>query len=138
MRKVIALSEKLPRSRMQRDLSDSATQRNIGIAFGYALQAINQTLAGLKKIDVNTDVISNELEGSWEVLAEPIQTVMRKYGISDAYDRLKQLTRGKEITREDIQDFIQTLDFISEDDREDLLKLKPSDYTGYAEEIAEN
>ena len=135
---LIALSEKLPRSRMQRDLSDSATQRNIGIAFGYALQAINQTISGLEKIDVNTDVISEDLDSSWEVLAEPIQTVMRKYGISDAYDRLKQLTRGKEITREDIQEFIKTLDFISEDDREDLLKLKPSDYTGYAVEITEN
>ena len=123
---------------MQRDLSDSATQRNIGIAFGYALQAINQTISGLEKIDVNTDVISEDLDSSWEVLAEPIQTVMRKYGISDAYDRLKQLTRGKEITREDIQEFIKTLDFISEDDREDLLKLKPSDYTGYAVEITEN
>lgn len=93
------LSDELPRSRMQRDLSDSSLQRNIGLAFGYSLQAIEQTIGGLKKVAVNEKKIAADLDSKWEVLAEPIQTMLRKYGISDAYNQLKELTRGKSITK---------------------------------------
>lgn len=132
----IALSEKLPRSRMQRDLSDSATQRNIGMAFGYALQAMQQTIGGLKKVAVHTDVIEKDLNNSWEVLAEPIQTMMRKYGMPEAYDTLKEMTRGKDISQEDIIKFVSGLDFLSERDKITLLELTPATYIGYAAHIA--
>lgn len=130
-----ALSNKLSRSRMQRDLSDSSSQRNIGIAFGYSLQAIEQTIGGLKKVSVNTEKISSELNDNWEVLAEPIQTMLRKYGIQDAYDQLKKLTRGKSITKEIIQEFVKSLDVLSDEDKEVLLALTPSSYVGLAEKI---
>lgn len=130
-----ALSNKLPRSRMQRDLSDSSSQRNIGIAFGYSLQSIQQTIAGLKKVTINEMKISADLDSKWEVLAEPIQTVLRKYGIPDAYNRLKALTRGKDISKEAIQEFIQSLDEISKEDRDILLQLTPSTYIGLASQI---
>ena len=131
----MALSNKLARSRMQRDLSDSSSMRNIGVAFGYSLQAIKQTTSGLKKVQVNKKKLSEELENKWEVLAEPIQTMLRKYGIPDAYDQLKELTRGKEITQKDIQDFVKSLDVLSEEDRNTLLNLTPSTYTGFAAQI---
>jgi len=98
----IALSNKLPKSRMQRDLSDSSSQRNLGLAFGYSLQAINETMNGLAKCVVNKDKLASDLNEKWEVLAEPIQTMLRKYGVPDAYDTLKALTRGKNISKEDI------------------------------------
>lgn len=132
------LSDELPRSRMQRDLSDSSLQRNIGLAFGYSIQAIEQTIGGLKKVAVNTDKISSDLDSKWEVLAEPIQTVLRKYGIPDAYNQLKELTRGKNISKESIQEFIKSLDVISDEDKSTLLKLTPSDYIGLAVKIVEN
>lgn len=131
------LATELASSRMQRDLTDSSTQRNIGIAFGYSLQAINQTIGGLGRVQVNVQKITEALEGNWEVLAEPIQTVLRKYGIPDAYNRLKALTRGKRITKQDIQEFIKSLDILSDEDRENLLHLTPRDYKGYACKIAE-
>lgn len=131
----MALSNKLPRSRMQRDLSDSSSQRNIGIAFGYSLQAIEQTIGGLKKVAVNEAKISADLDSKWEVLAEPIQTVLRKYGIPDAYNQLKELTRGKEISKEAIQEFIKSLDVISLEDKARLLELTPSTYVGLAGRI---
>lgn len=129
------LSDELPRSRMQRDLSDSSLQRNIGLAFGYSIQAIEQTIGGLKKVAVNTDKISSELDSKWEVLAEPIQTMLRKYGIPDAYNQLKELTRGKNISKEAIQEFIKSLDVISDEDKSTLLELTPSNYIGLATEI---
>ena len=132
------LSDELPRSRMQRDLSDSSLQRNIGLAFGYSIQAIEQTIGGLKKVAVNTDKISSDLDSKWEVLAEPIQTVLRKYGIPDAYNQLKELTRGKNISKESIQEFIKSLDVISDEDKSTLLKLTPSDYIGLAVKIVED
>ena len=95
----IALSNKLPKSRMQRDLSDSSSQRNLGLAFGYSLQAINETMNGLAKCVVNKDKLASDLNEKWEVLAEPIQTMLRKYGVPDAYDTLKALTRGKSISK---------------------------------------
>lgn len=132
------LSDELPRSRMQRDLSDSSLQRNIGLAFGYSIQAIEQTIGGLKKVEVNTDKISSDLDSKWEVLAEPIQTVLRKYGIPDAYNRLKELTRGKNISKESIQEFIKSLDVISDEDKATLLALTPSAYIGLASRIVED
>ncbi len=132
------LSDELPRSRMQRDLSDSSLQRNIGLAFGYSLQAIEQTIGGLKKVAVNDSKISADLDSKWEVLAEPIQTVLRKYGIPDAYNQLKELTRGKNISKEAIQEFIKTLDVLSDEDRKTLLELTPSSYIGLATKIVED
>ena len=133
----MALSNKLPISRMQRDLSDSSSQRNIGLAFGYSLQAIKQTIGGLKKVAVNEAKLASDLNSKWEVLAEPIQTILRKYGIPDAYDQLKALTRGKGISKEAIQKFIKSLDILSEKDKVRLLKMTPSDYIGLAEQITE-
>lgn len=132
------LSDELPRSRMQRDLSDSSLQRNIGLAFGYSIQAIEQTIGGLKKVAVNTDKISSDLDSKWEVLAEPIQTVLRKYGIPDAYNQLKELTRGKNISKESIQEFIKSLDVVSDEDKSTLLALTPSSYIGLADKIVED
>ena len=134
---LITLSNEIASSRMQRDLTDSSSQRNIGIAFGYSLQAIRQTINGMKRVQVNIKKITEALESNWEVLAEPIQTMLRKYGIPDAYDKLKELTRGKKISREDIQEFIKSLDVLSDEDRENLLQLTPGDYIGYACQIAE-
>ncbi len=131
------LSDELPRSRMQRDLSDSSLQRNIGLAFGYSIQAIQQTIEGLKKVAVNVEKISADLESKWEVLAEPIQTMLRKYGIPDAYNQLKELTRGKNISKEAIQEFIKSLDVLSDEDRKTLLELTPSSYIGLASSIVE-
>lgn len=132
------LSDELPRSRMQRDLSDSSLQRNVGLAFGYSIQAIEQTIGGLKKVAVNTEKISSDLDSKWEVLAEPIQTVLRKYGIPDAYNQLKELTRGKNISKESIQEFIKSLDVISDEDKSTLLALTPSGYIGLASKIVED
>ena len=134
---LMALSNKLPRSRMQRDLSDSSSMRNVGMGFGYSLQAIRQTLGGLKKVEVNEQKLSEELENRWEVLAEPIQTMLRKYGISYAYDNLKALTRGKNISKKIIHEFIESLDVLSEEDRNILLNLTPAKYIGLAPKIVE-
>lgn len=133
----MALSNKLPVSRMQRDLSDSSSQRNIGIAFGYSLQAITQTISGMGRVRVNTEKIAEDLAGNWEVLAEPIQTMLRKYGIPNAYEQLKELTRGKKMSKEDIHRFIKSLDVLSVEDRNILLNLTPESYIGYACQIAE-
>ena len=133
---LVELSNKLPRSRMQRDLSDSSTMRNVGLAIGYSLQAISQTLSGLSKITINTDRIESDLNGRWEVLAEPIQTMLRKYGIPDAYDELKKLTRGRHVTQQDLTKFIESLSMLSKEDKSRLLTLTPEKYTGYAEKLA--
>ena len=133
---LVALSNKLPRSRMQRDLSDSSMKRNIGMSIGYSLQAIEQTIGGLAKCEVDKNKINNELENSWMVLAEAIQTVLRVYGKPDAYNQLKEMTRGKEIGKEDILNFISGLP-ISDEDKHKLLKITPSSYTGYASKITE-
>lgn len=130
-----ALSNKLTRSRMQRDLSDSSSQRYMGVAFACSLLSISNTLRGLNKSDVNIEVIDDDLEESWEVLAEPIQTMLRKYGIPDAYEQLKELTRGKSITDEDIHQFISSLDVLSDQDKETLMCLTPSSYIGRAADV---
>lgn len=128
---LMMLSNKLPRSRMQRDLSDSSTLRNLGIAFGYSLQGIKETLNGLSRISVNLDIINKELENNYEVLAEPIQTMLRKYNINNAYEKLKELTRGQKINKKIIHEFISNLD-ISKKDKEILLNLEPKNYIGIA------
>ena len=132
----IALSNKLPKSRMQRDLSDSSGQRNLGLAFGYSLQAINETMNGLAKCVVNKDKLASDLNEKWEVLAEPIQTMLRKYGVPDAYDTLKALTRGKSISKEDILKFAESLDILSDQDRQTLVDMTPASYIGLAKELA--
>lgn len=132
----VALSNKLPRSRMQRDLSDSSSQRNLGLAFGYSLQAMSETINGLSKCVVNHDKLAFDLNEKWEVLAEPIQTMLRKYGIPDAYDKLKELTRGKNISKEDILAFAQSLDILSDEDRQTLIEMTPSSYIGLANILA--
>ena len=128
-------STKLLISRYQRDLSDSTVMRNIGVAVGYTVLALDSTVRGLKKIAPNKVKISDDLTDTWEVLAEPIQMVMRKNGIADAYERLKEISRGESLGRDQIYAFISDLD-ISGEDKEALLSLLPSRYVGLAEELA--
>ena len=125
------LSEKLPVSRMQRDLTDSTVLRNIGVAFGYSLLAYKSTIAGLGKLEINKEKIAEDLDNNWAILTEAIQTVMRRFGVEDAYEKLKELSRGKEITKEKIHDFVQALD-IPDEQKNRLLKLTPSSYIGLA------
>ncbi len=129
------MSEKLPISRWQRDLTDSTVLRNMGVALGYTLLAYDSLLRGLNKLEANADCMCTDLDANWELLAEPIQTVMRRYGIANPYEKLKELTRGNRVSREGMQDFVRTLD-IPEAAREELLKLTPWDYTGKAAELA--
>ncbi|MBI5919467.1 MAG: adenylosuccinate lyase [Nitrosomonadales bacterium] len=130
------LSEKLPISRWQRDLTDSTVLRNMGVAFGYTLLGYESLLKGLNKLEANPQRLSEDLDNSWEVLAEPIQTVMRRYNVENAYDKLKELTRGKGgINRDSLANFIQTL-AIPEAEKARLLELTPATYIGKAAELA--
>lgn len=130
------LSEKLPISRGQRDLTDSTVLRNMGVALGYTLLAYESCLKGLNKLEANPLRLAEDLNNSWEVLAEPIQTVMRRYNIENAYDKLKDLTRGKGgINRDSLRTFIQTLN-IPADEKKRLSELSPETYTGKAAELA--
>ena len=129
------LSQKLPISRFQRDLTDSTVLRNMGVALGHALLGLDSHLHGLAKLEVNRQALSSDLDAAWEVLAEPIQTVMRRHGLLNPYERLKELTRGKAITREAIAAFIATLE-IPEADKQRLLAMTPRSYTGKAAELA--
>ena len=129
------LAGKLPVSRWQRDLTDSTVLRVIGTAYGHCLVATSSLLKGLAKLEVNKDRLNEDLEANYEVLAEPIQTVMRRYGIENPYEQLKSLTRGKRITPEDLAAFIRRLD-IPEEARKTLLELTPAGYTGNAAEMA--
>lgn len=128
------LSEKLPISRMQRDLTDSTVQRNHGTALGYSLLAYKSTLKGLSKLDLNKKVIQDELDRNWSLLAEPIQTVMRKHSVPKAYEKLKELTRGKEVNKKVVQEFVKSLK-IPKEDKERLLKLTPATYIGMADKL---
>jgi len=126
------LAEKLPVSRWQRDLSDSTALRNLGVAMGYSLVAYRTALHGLDKLQLNPSVLETELEQSWEVLAEAIQTVMRRYGIREPYEQLKVLTRGQDpLNAEALHAFIGQLS-IPDDARERLLRLSPARYIGNA------
>jgi len=131
------MSEKLPVSRWQRDLTDSTVLRNMGVAFGHTLLAYDSCLRGLEKLEANRERLAADLDGNWEVLAEPIQTVMRRYGITGGYERLKELTRGKEgITRETLHALIRSVAAIPEPEKQRLLAMTPASYIGKAAELA--
>ena len=129
------MAQKLPVSRWQRDLTDSTVLRNMGVAFGYCLLAYESALKGIGKLEVNSPRIAADLDASWEVLAEPIQTVMRRYGIAEPYEKLKALTRGQAITRETLSAFVSGLD-MPEEARQALLALTPANYIGNAADQA--
>jgi adenylosuccinate lyase len=130
------LSEKLPVSRWQRDLTDSTVLRNVGVAFGYCLVAYDACLRGLDKLEANPARIAADLDGAWDVLAEAVQTVMRAHRVPGSYEKLKELTRGKGgITRDDLHAFLRALP-LPEDVRTRLLALTPSSYLGLAERLA--
>jgi adenylosuccinate lyase len=128
------LAEKLPVSRWQRDLTDSTVLRNMGVGFGYSLLAYASTLKGISKLEVNAAKLAADLDNSWEVLAEPIQTVMRRYGIPEPYEKLKALTRGQAITKELLQAFIDTLE-LPAPVIEELRALTPATYIGMADTL---
>jgi adenylosuccinate lyase len=129
------MSEKLPISRFQRDLTDSTVLRNLGVAFGHTLLAYDSLARGMAKLGVNTSAIDADLDDAWEVLAEPVQTVMRRHGIADSYEQLKALTRGKAITKELLHAFVRGL-AIPAAERERLLALTPRSYVGRAATLA--
>jgi adenylosuccinate lyase len=129
------LSEKLPVSRWQRDLTDSTVLRNIGVAFGYAVLAYDSCLRGLNKLEVNPARLAEDLDATWEVLAEPVQTVMRRYGIENPYEQLKELTRGKGISKDALRDFINGLN-IPQQAKDQLLVMTPANYIGHAAKLA--
>jgi len=128
-------AQKLPVSRWQRDLTDSTVQRNFGVAAGYMVIAMGSLLKGLGKLEVDAARISADIDSAWEVLAEAVQTVMRRYGIPEPYEKLKALTRGRAVTRELLQEFVATLD-IPEKERQRLLELTPGTYLGLAALLA--
>jgi adenylosuccinate lyase len=129
------LSEKLPVSRWQRDLTDSTVLRNMGVAIGYATLAYHSLGIGLAKLELNEEALARDLDGAWEVLAEPIQTVMRRYGVGGGYERLKEATRGRTVTAADLHAVIQSLE-IPRAEKERLLALTPASYVGKAAELA--
>ena len=127
-------SNKLTKSRLQRDLSDSTVLRNVGTSYGYSCLAINSLCKGLNKITPNRKVINEELDNNWEVLTEAVQTIMRLEGINDAYEQLKRLSRGKRLDKTSYIEFVKTLD-ISTKSKEKLLKLTPHSYVGLAKKL---
>lgn len=129
------LSQKLPVSRWQRDLTDSTVLRNMGVGLGYALLGYDSLAKGLGKLEVNEAALADDLDSAWEVLAEPIQTVMRRFGLPNPYEQLKELTRGKAITQESIRAFIEGLD-LPKGEKARLLKMTPGSYTGLAQQLA--
>ena len=130
------LGQKLPISRWQRDLTDSTVLRNLGVGLGYALIAYASTLKGISKLEVNEQHLRDELDQNWEVLAEPIQTVMRRYGIEKPYEKLKELTRGKRVTGDAMREFIDGLS-LPEAEKARLKEMTPASYIGYAVELVE-
>ena len=131
------LAQKLPVSRWQRDLTDSTVLRNLGVGMGYAIIAYQSTLKGVSKLEVNEQRLADELDQNWELLAEPIQTVMRKYGIEKPYEKLKDLTRGKRVNQEIMADFIDGLD-LPEHAKVEMKKLTPANYIGRAVEFIDD
>jgi adenylosuccinate lyase len=129
------LAEKLPISRLQRDLTDSTVLRNMGVAFGYTLLAFDSSLRGLNKLEANPQRLAEDLDDAWEVLAEPVQTVMRRFGVPNPYEQLKELTRGKGIEKDALRQFIAKLP-LPEADRQRLLDMTPASYIGKAAELA--
>lgn len=131
------LSSKLPISRWQRDLTDSTVLRNLGVGIAHSMIAYSSTMRGISKLQINNDALANDLDNTWEVLAEPIQTVMRRYGIDKPYEKLKELTRGQAITAETLKEFVATLD-MPEEAKQELQKLTPATYIGNAVDQAKN
>ena len=129
------MSRKLPVSRLQRDLTDSTTLRNMGVGFGYSLIAVRSTAKGLGKLELNRERLAEDLDRNWEVLAEPIQTVMRKVGMDRPYERLKELTRGRRVTAETMREFVSALPLPAAD-KARLMKLTPAAYVGIAAKLA--
>lgn len=129
------LSEKLPISRWQRDLTDSTVLRNMGVALGYAALAYQSLMTGLNKLELNEEALAEDLDAAWEVLAEPIQTVMRRFGVQGAYEKLKEVTRGKTVRAEDLHGLIRSLE-IPQAEKDRLLAMTPGSYTGKAAELA--
>ena len=128
------LSEKLPISRWQRDLTDSTVQRNIGVGIGYTILGLSSLLKGLGKVEINLDAINHDLDNNWELLAEPIQTVMRKCNVANAYEQLKELTRGKKVNAEGIKEFVAGLD-LPDSEKAKLSSLTPHNYIGLANKL---
>ena len=131
------LAMKLPVSRWQRDLSDSTVQRVLGVGFAHSVIAYQATLKGISKLEVNEQSLLNELNSNWELLAEPIQTVMRRYGIDNPYEKLKELTRGKRVTQDDLKAFIDSLE-LPQEEKDRLKKLTPATYIGNAVDQAKS
>jgi adenylosuccinate lyase len=129
------LADKLPVSRWQRDLTDSTVLRNIGVGIAHTSIAIQSTLKGISKLEINPALIDQDLDQNWEVLAEPIQTVMRRYGIEKPYEKLKELTRGQRVTGDGMRAFVEKLEIPAEAKAE-LMALTPHSYTGYAADLA--
>ena len=129
------MSEKLPISRWQRDLTDSTVLRNMGVGMGYALLAYSSLMTGLNKLELNEEALAADLDASWEVLAEPIQTVMRRFGVAGAYEKLKEVTRGKTVTAEALHALIRSLE-IPQAEKDRLLAMTPATYVGKAAELA--
>jgi adenylosuccinate lyase len=129
------LSEKLPISRWQRDLTDSTVLRNMGVGLGYSTLAYASLMTGLNKLELNEQALAADLDAAWEVLAEPIQTVMRRFGVQGAYEKLKEVTRGKTVTAADLHGLIEGLD-IPQADKDRLLAMTPGRYVGKAAELA--
>ncbi|MFM8864452.1 MAG: adenylosuccinate lyase [Limnohabitans sp.] len=129
------LSEKLPISRWQRDLTDSTVLRNVGVGLGYTVLAHASLMTGLNKLELNEEALAADLDAAWEVLAEPIQTVMRRYGVQGAYEQLKEVTRGKTVTAADLHKLIESLQ-IPQADKDRLLAMTPATYVGKAAELA--
>ena len=129
------MAEKLPISRWQRDLSDSTVLRNMGVALGYSVLAWDSCLRGIGKLELNHAQLQQDLDASWEVLAEPIQTVMRRYGVANPYEQLKELTRGKAIDGATLSGFIDSLQ-IPQEAKVRLRALTPASYIGNAAKLA--
>jgi adenylosuccinate lyase len=129
------LSEKLPISRWQRDLTDSTVLRNMGVALGYTVLAYQSMGIGLNKLELNQEALADDLDNAWEVLAEPIQTVMRRYGVQGAYEKLKEVTRGKTVTAQALHGLIRSL-AIPEAEKTRLLAMTPASYVGMAASLA--
>ncbi|MCP4126409.1 MAG: adenylosuccinate lyase, partial [Gammaproteobacteria bacterium] len=131
------LATKLPISRWQRDLTDSTVLRNLGVGFAHTSIALQSILRGISKLEVNSASLEQDLDANWEVLAEPVQTVMRRYGIEKPYEKLKELTRGHRITQADMQQFVDGLE-LPDAAKDALKKLTPASYIGNASEQAKD
>jgi len=133
---LVFLSNKLPQSRWQRDLTDSTCLRNLAVGISHSLIAVQSCLVGINKLEPNTELITSDLENNYELLAEAIQTVMRKHNILGAYEQLKELTRGKKVTQTEIRNFINSIDGLPSNDKQILSSLSPKDYIGLAAKLA--